>query len=111
MTSRLESGLLVNALIRRVNAAGSMATVLAKGDAGAGAILIIATHRGADPRAWERGWDADGRAALVATGPQDDPAALDQYVARRRERDRDLWVIELDSPDAERFAAETICAG
>jgi hypothetical protein len=30
------------------------------------------------------------------------------YCRRRRARDPDLWVIELDSPEAERFTAETI---
>ncbi|HWV11973.1 MAG TPA: DUF1491 family protein, partial [Sphingobium sp.] len=35
--------------------------------------------------------------------------SLNQYLARRRRSDPDLWVIELDIADAERFAAETIC--
>ncbi len=103
---RLQSGMVVNALVRRVNAAGGIAMVLAKGDESAGAILIVAERE-----AWERGWDEAGRPALVDTGPRDDPAALDQYVARRRERDRDLWVVELNVADAKRFAAETILGG
>lgn len=100
---RLQSGMIVNALVRRVNAAGGIAMVLAKGDDGAGAILVVT-----DAEAWERGWDAQGRPALVTTGPTGDPGALDQYVARRRERDRDLWVVELNVADAKRFAAETL---
>ena len=109
MTPRLTSALLVNALVRRVNAAGGHATVLAKGDPGAGAILIVAVERGVDPRLWERGYDSAGRPALVATGPDDgDAAAVADYWRRRRARDRDLWVIELDVAAAKRFAAETI---
>ena len=108
-TPRLESALLVNALIRRVNADGGIATVLAKGDPGAGAILIVTIGRDQVPQAWERGWDERGRSALVATGPTDDSAALDRYLARRRDRDRDLWVVELNVAEAKRFAAETIC--
>ena len=108
MTPRLATALLVNALIRRVNAAGGTAAVLASGDPGAGAILIVATERGVGAQAWERGWDEAGRPALVATGPIGDPAALTDYVGRRRARDRDLWVVELDSAQAKRFAAETI---
>lgn len=108
MEARLASAMLVNALVRRVHAAGGNAAVLAKGDPGAGAILIVATERGSQPAAWERGWDAAGRPALVPTGPVDDSKALDQYLERRRARDRDLWVIELDIAEAKRFAAETI---
>lgn len=105
--SRLASGLLVNALVRRVNDNGGNATVLSKGDADSGAILIVATERGANARCFERGWDERSRPALVATGP-DDEAAITAYWQRRIERDRDLWVVELDSADAKRFAAETI---
>lgn len=117
--TRLATGLLVNALVRRVQDDGGHAMVLAKGDADSGAILIVAVERGQDPQCWERGWDEQGRAALVATGPRADPApgggaeppsdsAVTDYWRRRRERDRDLWVVELDSAQAKRFAAETI---
>lgn len=111
--TRLASGLLATALVRRTNAAGDFATVLAKGDAESGMILVVATQRGGAPQCWERGWDDAGRPALVATGPADpggDPAELTAYWQRRHARDPDLWVIELDSAQAERFAAETILA-
>lgn len=105
--TRLASGLLVNALVRRVNDAGGSAMVLAKGDPDSGAILIVVTDRGTDPQCFERGWDDLSRPALVATGPEGESAITD-YWQRRRERDRDLWVVELDSAEAKRFAAETI---
>ena len=105
--SRLASGLLVNALVRRVNDAGGIATVLAKGDPDSGVILVVATARGADPQCYECGWDEQSRTALVATGPTGESGVAD-YWKRRRDRDRDLWVVELDSPEAKRFAAETI---
>jgi hypothetical protein len=110
MSARLASGLIVNALIRRVNAEGGSAMVLAKGDAEAGAILVLALDRGDDPRFFERGLGPDGKAALVRSGPLqfDDPGAVGDYWQRRRSRDPDLWVLELDIASAERFAAETI---
>ena len=105
--TRLASGLLVTALVRRVSAAGDFATVLARGDPESGMILIVATERGGDASCWERGRDDTGVPALVATGPAD-PAEVTAYWRRRRERDPDLWVIELDSAQAKRFAAEMI---
>ena len=109
MAARLPSELLVAALLRRVQAAGGFATVLAKGDAGSGSILLILRAPGEPPRAVERAPDLDGGYRLTPTGPTDgDEAALDSYWRRRRERDPDLWVVELDIPDGERFAAETI---
>lgn len=113
MTARLTSGLVVNALVRRVNAAGGSAMVLAKGHAEAGAILILALERGANPRFFERGIGPDGLSALVPSGPSmfEDPGAVTDYWQRRRSRDPDLWVVELDIASAERFAAETIIGG
>lgn len=113
MTARLASGLIVNALVRRVNAEGGSAMVLAKGHAEAGAILILALERGANPRFFERGIGPDGVSALLPSGPAtfDDPDAVGDYLQRRRSRDPDLWVVELDIASAERFAAETIIGG
>jgi hypothetical protein len=110
MSARLPSGLVVSALLRRVNDAGGIGMVLGKGDAQAGGILVLVSQRGTGQRYLERGIGPDGTTALIETGPGD---AVEQresadYWRRRRARDPDLWVIELDIADAERFAAETI---
>lgn len=107
--ARLATGLLVNALIRRAEGAGGSAMVLAKGDATAGAVLLLLVERGANPRFVERGLGPDGSVALIASGPREfaDEGEVTAYWRRRRERDSDLWVVELDIAQAERFAAET----
>jgi hypothetical protein len=105
MSGRLPSGVLVSALLRRVNDAGGFGAVMAKGDAQGGAILVIAVNKGVQPRLLERGIGPDGKTALIDATPAED---LDGYWRRRRERDPDLWVIEVDIAAAERFAAETI---
>jgi hypothetical protein len=110
MSERLPSGLLVGALLRRVNDAGGIGAVLAKGDAQAGAILIITLEKGVFSGVFERGIGPDGAAELVPSGPRE-PDAVTDYWRRRRARDPDLWVIELDIAEAKRFAAETIVAG
>jgi hypothetical protein len=109
VNDRLPSGLEATALIRRVHDAGGSAMVLARGDQTAGALLLLLLDRGVNPRFVERGIGPDGRAAMIVTGPKDDsPDAITDYWKRRTARDPDLWVIELDSPEAERFVAETI---
>jgi hypothetical protein len=110
MSARLASGTLVSALLRRVHDAGGSAMVLAKGDATAGGILLLTYERGTNPRFLERGIGPDGNPALIASGPATiaDEIAVTDYWQRRRSRDSDLWVIELDIVQAERFAAETM---
>lgn len=109
MSGRPPSGLLASALIRRVHDAGGFAAVRARGDAGAGALLLVALARDGSARLFERGFGPRGEAAVVDSTPADASAeAIEEYWRRRRRNDPDLWVIELDVPDAERFAAETL---
>ena len=113
MSGRLPSGLLVGVMLRRVNQAGGIGTMLARGDEQAGAILIITLEKGTNSRAWERGIGPSGTVELISVGPQtpDNEAEIYDYWQRRRARDPDLWVIELDIAQAERFAAETMAEG
>jgi len=108
---RLTSALLVNVLVRRAAAVGGFATVLVKGDEISGVILIQAIERGQDSGLFERISDWEGGYKLTRCGPdpQQGAEATNQYIERRRQSDPDLWIIELDIADAERFAAETIC--
>lgn len=110
MTPRLTSAMLVSALVRRADAEGGSAMVLAKGDAMSGAILLLLLERGDNPRFVERGIGPDGTASLLPSGPKDlaNESEAVAYWRRRRERDADLWVVELDIAGAERFAAETM---
>jgi hypothetical protein len=105
--------MLVSALVRRADQHGGGAMVLAKGDATAGGILVLAYHKGTNPRFFERGIGAEGVPALVASGPREiaGEEEVSAYWQRRRVSDPDLWVIELDIADAERFAAETMNLG
>jgi len=109
--ARLTSAMLVGALRRRVNAAGGFATILVKGDEISGVILVQTLEKGRESGLFERVSNFAGGYALMRCGPslEEGPDALADYVARRRRSDPDLWIIELDIPEAERFAAETIC--
>ncbi len=111
--SRLDSQTLVSALIRRVNGAGGFATVLHKGDATGGIILVQLLDRGRFGTLLERMTDLAGRQTMVPCGPRGDvqPSEISDYISKRRRADPDLWLVELDIADGERFAAETLCAG
>ena len=107
---RLASGVAVSALVRRVHAAGGSAMVLARGHAEAGAILILIMERGENPRFFERALGPTGAMELVPSGPGhlENDAEATAYWQKRRDRDSDLWVVELDIADAKRFAADTL---
>ena len=68
--------------------------ILARGDAEAGALLVVALARGQVTGLFERSLGADGY-EVRATGPAD-LADLSAYLARRRRADPDLWIVELD---------------
>lgn len=113
MTLRLPARLLVTALIRQVEQAGGFAAIVARGEETGGTILVQMAEKGQFSGFLERMTDLDGRSVLNRCGPglDADSLAISDYVERRRARDPDLWIIELDIADAERFAAETICVG
>ncbi len=110
-SARLTSEMLVGALIRRAMAEGGFSAVVAKGDAISGVILIQAVDRGREIGLFERVSNFTGGYALMRCGPspEEGPEALAQYMARRRKSDPDLWIVELDIPNPERFAEEIFC--
>lgn len=105
---RLPTHLQVSALIRRVQGEGGFATVLAKGERDAGTLLVVLTDRGALSTAYERMPQANGTREWSISRVQsaDDPHAFGEYLARRQAQDPDLWVVELDIRDGERFIAD-----
>jgi hypothetical protein len=111
-TARLASSVLVSALLRRAQQEGGFGAVLAKGDATAGAIMVILAERGVRTALLERLLQPDGLYAWQETGQgAADDDALRTLLDRRRKYDPDLWLLELDVASAERFAAEMNAAG
>lgn len=112
MTGRLTTGVLVSALLRRVQAAGGHGAVLARGDREAGALVLVCADRGRLDAVLELSRGLDGRAAWrpVAERVVSGAESVGDYVDRRRRTDPDLWAVELDIADATRLAAETIAS-
>lgn len=105
---RLSTSVLVGALMRRAESQGGFATVLAKGDATAGAVLVILAEKGRKLRILERILQPSGRYAWQdgigqASANEEE---IEKFLTRRRRFDPDIWVLELDIASAERFADE-----
>jgi hypothetical protein len=111
VTPRLTSQVLVSSLIRRAEAEGGFGAVLAKGDATAGAVMVVLAERGIRIALLERLLQPDGSYAWQGSGQAQDEDAFRASIERRRRNDPDLWLIELDVASAERFAAEMNAAG
>jgi hypothetical protein len=104
---RIPAHLEVAGLIRAVEAAGGFGTVIAKGERDAGTLLVVCCEGGANAAAFERLPQPDGTRAWALARSQDaeNPQEFWDYCDRRRRQDDDLWIVELDISDAERFIA------
>jgi len=103
---RLVSRLRVDWLLRQVAALGGFGAVLARGDAEAGAIAVVARDGGTEqllaPVLGPHGYEM----AVMASAD-----AVPGWIERARRRDPDLWVIELDVPQAAQLVAQILSPG
>jgi len=97
--TRLAADLWVKAYLRRLQIEHIPAYVAAKGDPTAGAVVVktatldgraVARQRSYDPLTGQRVW------MVLAEGPE---AEVDALLARQRDRDRDLWIVEVEARD------------
>ena len=108
MNERLPAHLEVSAILRLAESQGGFVTVLAKGERDAGTILLVTMCRGQEARLYERMPALDGSRSFVATRSEnpENPQDFAEYLARRRRQDADIWLIEVDIADPERFVAQ-----
>ena len=105
--ARLASKFEVGALRRIAETMGGSATVVRKGDDERGQILLCLTQRGAYLTFLERTLQPTGIYVWARIGPaQNEVEKTDSFVQRRVKFDSDLWLIDLDIADGERFIAE-----
>lgn len=105
---RLSAEMKVQTLLRLVSRNGGFGAVLKKGDRISGAILIQCLEKGENPRLLENMPSLDGSPNWQQIWPQatDNNKQLSEYLAQRFRFDPDMWLIELDVPEAERLIAE-----
>ena len=103
---RLTADFWVAAYLGRLRQADIPAFIVARGDGTAGAILVkqspldgTATlfQRSVDPGTSERNW------MVLIDGPE---AEVDAAIARQRDFDPDLWVIEVEDRDGRHLLGE-----
>ena len=112
MSELLPAGLEAAAILRRTEATGGYGTVIQKGDADRGSLLLLISSRGKHVTCLERLLGVSGSYEWKTVGPEESAssAQITEFLARRKRFDEDFWAIELDIPDAERFIAETTSA-
>ena len=109
---QLSSDIWVYALIRRVELAGSFATVVRKGDARGGAVLVkTINRRTGEVRLWAEATGREGAPVWMRPVISENEADLDAYVVRAARIDPDIWVVEIEDTDGRRFLTETVEGG
>jgi len=100
----------VSAIRRMAESVGGFATVLSKGENDAGTIAIVIIGRGEPAALYERLPQLDGNRPFVLTASEDidNKQEFLEILKRRTARDPDLWLIEADVPDRERFVATLV---
>ena len=104
------SAIVVGGLLRAAEAAGGNGAVIAKGDPGAGALLVIVASRGRPSAMLERVSSIEY--GFTWNNLESDDLLDSQRVARlideKKRFDRDIWIVELDVADPSRFIADTL---
>ncbi|APE27504.1 DUF1491 family protein [Aurantiacibacter gangjinensis] len=110
MDDRIPTHLEVTGLIRAVENAGGFATVIAKGERTAGTIMAVCCASATSARAYERMPQLDGSRKWMLSKEQgaENPREFSEWYQRRSRQDDDLWIVELDIADGERFLGEIV---
>jgi hypothetical protein len=110
---RLPAHLEVASILRRVEASGGFGTILRKGDPERGSVLLVISRRGEHFACLERMLSLSGAYEWRSTGPSESAGSADvvNFLAARARFDEDVWAVELDIAEPERFIAETTHLG
>ncbi|SFH13961.1 hypothetical protein SAMN04488020_10768 [Palleronia marisminoris] len=95
--ARLASGIWVSAYLMRLGQANIPAYVTARGDETAGAIFVKCATLDGQARVWSRAYDFEADARVWTEWSAGPESEVDAAIRSERGRDRDLWVIEVES--------------
>ena len=101
--NRLTSSFWVQAYIKRLNLLGVPAFVVSHGDDTAGAIIVKVNKLNGDAVLFERSFSLDKNLNQWSKFESGDEKELDELLSRQLSRDRDLWIVEIESREGDPF--------
>lgn len=114
MMERLPTRVWVEALVRRAEVAGAAGFIVQHGDDERGDVLIKVARLDGTAAAYIPSMDMEGDRIFLnvaAEGVGPDEREVDEYVARARKRDSDLWVVEIEDREGRHFLTEHVEEG
>ena len=101
--NRLTSSFWVQAYIKKLNLLGVPAFVVSHGDDTAGAIIVKVNKLNGDAVLFERSFSSDKNLNQWSKFESGDEKELDELLSRQLSRDRDLWIVEIESREGDPF--------
>jgi hypothetical protein len=101
--NRLTSSFWVQAYIKKLNLLGVPAFVVSHGDDTAGAIIVKVNKLNGDAVLFERSFSLDKNLNQWSKSESGDEKELDELLSRQLSRDRDLWIVEIESREGDPF--------
>lgn len=108
--ARLKSEFWVKALIRRCETAGAGAMVVRRGDATSGIVLVKVSRLDGSATVYAPARDGDGELFWMArpAGEAAPETDADAYIEKQRQRDPDIWVVEIEDREGRHFLTEPV---
>ena len=101
--NRLTSSFWVQAYIKKLNLLGVPAFVVSHGDDTAGAIIVKVNKLNGDAVLFERSFSLDKNLNQWSKFESGNEKELDELLSRQLSRDRDLWIVEIESREGDPF--------
>lgn len=108
--ARLKAEFWVKAFIRRCGVENVPAMVVSRGEESAGSVLVVVNRLDGTADVYTQVTRLDGSLAWMrALGGEPSPeTTVNDYVKRARERDRDIWVVEIENRQGQHYLTEPI---
>jgi hypothetical protein len=107
MIARLATHIWIAAFLRRVAAAGAFSTIVHRGDADRGDVLIKVLKMRGSADLYGPAFSPDGANEFELLVSGDEPT-VDALIGRRRASDHDLWVVEVEDSAGRHFLTESV---